>query len=177
MDPVIANASSFVLACVFAGAALHKWRHAGEFRQVLADYRIAPAVSVATLAWLLPVTESVAAAGLIVPATRLPAAGLSIVLLLVYSVAIGINLLRGRRMLDCGCGGPRQSLSEWLLLRNAVLVILACAAGADRIERQPGLLDWGITLLATAAGVLCYLAVNQLLANSDALNLPRGNHA
>ncbi|MBI2993052.1 MAG: methylamine utilization protein MauE [Gammaproteobacteria bacterium] len=177
MDPVIANASSLLLAGVFAGAALHKWWHAAEFRGVLADYRVIPAEWVNASSRLLPVLEFGAALGLAVPGTAFHAAVLAVVLLLVYSMAITVNLLHGRRELDCGCGGPPQPLSAALLLRNAVLVVFACAVGADRIERPLGILDWGITLLAAAAGVLFYLIINQLLANSDSLKVLKRRHA
>lgn len=177
MDPVIANASGLALACVFAGAALHKWRHGEEFSRIVAGYGIVPARSSPILARLLPVLELSVALGLLVPATTAMAAALSAILLLIYSAAIGLNLARGRRTLDCGCGGPRQLLSEWLLLRNGALLVLAFAAGAGRVERQLGWLDWGVTLLAATTGCLCYHISNQLLANGDSLKTLWGDHA
>ncbi|MBJ6950286.1 hypothetical protein JG666_23760, partial [Vibrio cholerae] len=54
----------------------------------------------------------------------------AVLLLLVYSVAISINLLRGRKEISCGCGGVlgNHKLSWMLVVRNlfigAVSVIL-----------------------------------------------------
>ncbi len=44
-----------------------------------------------------------------------------------------LNLLRGRRFIDCGCGGAAQPLSIGLVLRNVVLAIGAVdRVGAER---------------------------------------------
>ncbi|MNC29727.1 Methylamine utilization protein MauE [compost metagenome] len=50
----------------------------------------------------------------------------SIFLLLLYSLAITINLLRGKRDLSCGCGGlvGNHKLSWWLVFRNLVLILI-----------------------------------------------------
>ena len=177
MDPIIANASGLVLACVFAPAALHKWRHGEEFSRVVADYAIVPAPAGAPLVRILPVLEFSAALGLLDPPLATAAAALAAMLLLVYTAAILFNLARDHRISDCGCGGHTQSLSAWLLLRNGVLLVLAFAAGAGRIERQLDWLDCSITLLAAIAGSLCYYIFNQLLANLDRLKPLRSGHA
>ena len=177
MDPIIANASGLVLACVFASAARHKWRQAEEFNAIVADYAIVPAPAGALLARTLPVLEFSTALGFLVPPLATTAAALAAMLLLIYSAAIMLNLARGRTLSDCGCGGPTQSLSAWLLLRNGMLLVLACAASTGRIERQLDWLDWVVTLLAAVTGSLCYYIFNLLLANHDRLKLLRGGHA
>ena len=177
MDPIIANASGLVLACVFAPVALHKWWQAGEFDAIVADYSIVPAPACALLARTLPVLEFSVALGFLVPPLATAAAVLAAMLILVYSAAIMFSLARGRRMSDCGCGGPMQSLSAWLLLRNSGLLILAVAAAAGRAGRQLDWLDWGVTLLAAITGSLCYYIFNQMLANLDRLKLLRSGHA
>jgi hypothetical protein len=55
------------------------------------------------------------------------AAGISGLLLLSFSVAMGVNLRRGRKDLNCGCSGARQpqKISGRLILRNAILLLLS----------------------------------------------------
>lgn len=51
---------------------------------------------------------------------------MSACLLTVYTIAIGINLFRGRTDIDCGCGGivGENKISYKLIARNIILVIL-----------------------------------------------------
>ena len=62
--------------------------------------------------------EALVIVGLIVPATRPAAAMLAFALLAIYGVAIAINLVRGNRRIDCGCGGAGQGLSWFLVGRK-----------------------------------------------------------
>ena len=81
-----------------------------------------------------------------------------------YAGVMTINLLRGRRFIDCGCGGATQPLSVGLVLRNVVLAIAAITALVPAPARPLGWLD----VVSMAAGVLVlgalYAATNQLLA-------------
>lgn len=54
------------------------------------------------------------------------------ILLLMYSIAIAINLLRGRNHISCGCGGLAgdQVLSWWLVARNILLFASALYAAS-----------------------------------------------
>lgn len=51
---------------------------------------------------------------------------LAIALLLIYSSAVSLNIIRGRTQISCGCGGVLESkhLSWNLLYRNIALLIL-----------------------------------------------------
>ncbi|MDU5142788.1 MAG: MauE/DoxX family redox-associated membrane protein [Paenibacillus dendritiformis] len=59
-------------------------------------------------------------------------------LLLIYSIAIMINLLRGTREISCGCGGivGNHSLSWTLVLRN--LLLMAMCLWVNQVESQYG---------------------------------------
>ena len=170
-DPLLHVAGALVLFSVFAGAAWHKWRAAGEFQATLAEYRLLPPFAVTIAARCIPVLEAAAAAALLLPAVSRSAAVLAGVLLAAYTLAIGINLARGRRHIDCGCGWPgqQQTLSAWLLLRNGVLLVLAWICSLPVQARPLSWADWSIAVPAALAGGLFYLAANQLLANRDRL--------
>ena len=95
------------------------------------------------------------------------------VLLTVYSCAIAINLLRGRRDLDCGCGGPPQRLHPGLVGRNLALVAMGLLACAPVNTRQLGWLD-GLSFAGTVAcATLLWAASNRLMS----LSSPSGEEA
>lgn len=149
-DPVVDLVVRGALAALFASAALHKLRDVAAFREIVRAYRLAPDAAV-TMAPAIAVAEMIVAVSMLLPSLR-TAAGLgAVALLALYSAAIGINLHRGRRTIDCGCGalGTRQPISEWLLVRNAVLMIAAVATLHLPAPRAWLWIDW----LTVAGGV------------------------
>jgi len=129
--------------------------------------------ALARVLWLL---EGGVAVALVVPDWgRFGALGAGL-LLVGYSIAIGTNLLRGRRDIDCGCLGPaqRQPLSGWLLVRNTLLLAGAVAAALPAGARP---LHWLDALSGFFAGValpLFFMAFNQLAAQAADLDRLRG---
>lgn len=150
IDPVVALVARVGLALLFASAALHKLRDRAAFAGVLAAYRVVPASLVAAAAVAVAVAELLVAAAL-AAGSVLGCAG-AVGLLASYSGAIGINLARGRRTIDCGCGalGERQPISEWLLVRNALLAGAACILAPATVA--PRALTW-IDLVSIAGAV------------------------
>ena len=65
IDPAIGTLLAGAFALLFASAALHKARDLALFAQVLAAYRVLPGA--ARLAWLVPLTEVLVGAGLLLP--------------------------------------------------------------------------------------------------------------
>ena len=122
MDPVLAHVCRGVLALVFLSAAAHKLRAPRDFVATLRGYGLVPGALAPAVAALLVGAELAIGAGLLAPATQRAAALGATALLALYGASIAVNLLRGRRDIDCGCGGPaaRQPLSGWLVLRNVV---------------------------------------------------------
>ncbi len=131
IDPVVSVSLRCVLALLFAVAAWHKVSDHPRFASTLEAYRLLPTWLVKGVAKGLPIVEIAIAISFLLPVYRLAAIG-GAVLLVVYSVAIAINLARGRRDIDCGCFGPaaRVPLSETLLARNAILIAAATAVSA-----------------------------------------------
>ena len=85
-------------------------------------------------------------------------------LLLLYSAALAMNILRGRKQLDCGCGGATQGLGWGLVVRNLTLVAIAAPALEPQASRTAE--EWA---LAAAGGFtlwIGFLLIEQLLANA-----------
>jgi hypothetical protein len=176
LDPAVRLALRGALALVLLGAARHKLRDRARFRAALAGYRILPERAVPALAALLPPAEIAVALGLLVPALAAAPPLAAAALLSLYTGAIALNLARGRRDLDCGCGDPTraQRLSGGLLLRNAALVGLAGLAALPAQARSLVWLD-ALTVAASAATLALLVAAGELaLANASRLRRPGG---
>ena len=166
IDPVVALALRASLALLLAGGALAKLRDLPGFAAAVAGYRLLPAALARPAAVGFVAAELALAAGLWIPQLREASALGAAALLTLYGVAIAANLARGRRDIDCGCGGPlgRQTLSEGLVARN---LLLAAAALAGALPVAPRPLAWldALTLAAAvAAAAALYAAAGALLA-------------
>jgi len=170
-DPIFIIASALAIAVLLASAATHKLRAPARFRKQLADYQLLPDALVRPIARMIPVAELMIAFALLVPAWRIYAALTAAGLMALYAAAIGINLWRGRRDIDCGCAGPDQAqpLRPVLLLRNSALVGLALLASVSPVVRDLGVFDGFVTVAASAVALLIYAAADGLLANSPLL--------
>ena len=171
IDPIFIIASALAIAVLLASAATHKLRAPARFAKQLADYQLLPEALVRPSARVIPVLELAIAFALLVPVSRSWAALSAASLLALYAAAIGINLWRGRRDIDCGCAGPDQAqpLRPVLLLRNSVLVVLALLASVAPIARDMTVFDGFVTVAAAAVALLIYAAADGLLANSPLL--------
>jgi hypothetical protein len=175
MDPLIDWILRAGLAVLFAAAAVHKGRDVAGFSQIFAEYQLVPTRLVPICVRLLIGAEMLAALLLLVPALRAVAAPSAIALLIVYSLAIAINLQRGRREIDCGCLGPshHQPISGWLLVRNAILgsaALLACLAPGGRTL---GVVDVISLVAGLGALVLLFIAANQLAGQAYRIETTR----
>lgn len=140
------------------------------------EYRLLPPALLTPASILVMISETLGAALALIPAARSTGLAIMAALLFVYAAGIGINLLRGRRDIDCGCNGPasRQMLSWWLVARNLLFLGFILLAMQPTSGRQFVWLD-GLTVLF---GVLVvsglYLSLNQLLAQAPRMKGMRG---
>ncbi|MCY1419407.1 Methylamine utilization protein MauE [compost metagenome] len=170
-DPIFVIASAITVAVILASAATHKVRAPARFARQVEEYQLLPKVLVRLFARLLPLLELATALALLAPFSRPFAAPVAAGLLGLYAAAIGFNLWRGRKDIDCGCAGPDQSqpIRPALLLRNSVLVGLAVVASLAPHAREMGFFDGFVAIAASAVALLVYAAVDGLLANSPRL--------
>ena len=165
IDPSVALACRLVGALVFATAATGKIRHRNELVGVVANYRLLPEPLTVPVAWMIVCLETLTAL-LLATGVRLEAgAALAIALLCAFAIAMGINLARGRREIDCGCfqSGLRQRLSVGLIMRNLLLsAALTPLFAAATPFVQP--LQWVDGLGVGLAAYALYKAFDQLLS-------------
>ena len=177
IDPAIALVLRAAGAALFAAAALHKLLGFADFRVALADYRLVPWWASGVAARLVVVAELLTALLLASAVGRRLGFAAAAGLLVLYTAAIAVNLLRGRRHIDCGCFGSahRAPLGGGLVLRNAALVALALAglgpAAARPLVSADALTAAGGTLLLA----LLYASVNRLIENAPRLRALRSS--
>jgi hypothetical protein len=149
-DPVAVGAVVGALALVLFAAAWHKLGEPDVFEGALQAYQLLPAGAVTVSA-------------LLVPATRAPALWAFAALVLVYAGAMAVNLWRGRRQIDCGCGGEVHPLSWGLVLRNAVLAGAALLVAGPTVAREFEWLDGVSLVVGVLAFYAMYLLFDELL--------------
>jgi hypothetical protein len=164
---VLTAAWSFGVGLIFLGAALAHVRHRGLLVGVVGNYRLLPLPLVKPVAVMLPMVELALGLALVTaPFARASAlAGLAAAALLgLFGAAMGINLRRGRGMIDCGCGHAalRQTLHRALVVRNLVLALPLLATPFASVPLA------GFDLVSALAGgfALClgYHVCNALVA-------------
>jgi hypothetical protein len=176
-DPLVRAILSAFFAVLFANAAWHKLQDRPAFEQAFAAYKIVPQGLNPLAAIALPFIELSSVALLVYTPSR--ASGLLLVycMLVIYGLAMTVNLLRGRQSIDCGCGAQSQQLSWALVFRNALLALLAFWAfwatwAAQRVilsqERSLDWLDYLSFGTASLALYGLYAIANVLLAQSRA---------
>jgi uncharacterized membrane protein YphA (DoxX/SURF4 family) len=161
-SPEFVAAVRTVMALVFFTAGIAKLRAWSAFEGVVANYRLLPPVAVRPVAYLLPLVEVSLAVGVLAGVAY--ADWVAAALLTLFAFSMGINLVRGRTYIDCGCfnSALKQPLRWSLVARNAGMVLLLLsAAGAPTPLLSASL------LLGSMSGIALFVVVqcaNALLA-------------
>lgn len=132
---------------MFVVAAIPKIADPPAFAHMIYNYRLLPGGAINALALVMPWVELLVGAALILGVWKREAAIVAGILLLVFLVAIGVNLARGHAV-DCGCfdvrsaGKSREQLlaeMRWVLIRDVGLLLLVAqviaATGPPRWNR------------------------------------------
>lgn len=169
IDPLLPLVISTSLALLFFMAARYKFSDIRRFEAQLAAYRLVPDSMLGISAKALPWLEMSLVFLLMIPFTRPFAASVAATLLVMYAMAMAINIRRGRSEIDCGCGDKPQTLSVMLLVRNAVLAAGALVVVVPVIERAITIADLILVALFTAVLAMVYLLIEQLVSNHSVL--------
>ena len=173
LDPIVFTLISISFGLMFLLASVHKFRSLDEFRAVLADYRVMPAMIVPVVAVALPLFET--AIGLAWLFSNIELWLPTTALLVLYTASISTNLMRGRVHISCGCGfgastKTDEALSWGLVIRNVILIGAALVTSMPVASRALGIVDYVTLIAALVAIVLLFTAGNQLIRNMAAIN-------
>ena len=149
------------LAIVFALSVTHKLRDYARFHASLSAYQLVPKSMLDLFAPLAVLLELAAIVAILVPTG--PGVSIAFGLLVLYTLALTVNLLRGNTSIDCGCGDAPTPISGWLLVRNGALLMLAMPHEPE--GGPPDLLHWALVATLVTLLVVFYLILEQLLAN------------
>lgn len=154
LDPVISWVAALCIAVLFGLAAAHKFMDWRSFQDVLGNYKLLPLRLVPLAAMLIVALECATVLALVLPSSRAGGGLLGACLLGTYAGAIGINLWRGRRSMDCGClgAGRSQRITGWLVARNLGLAVTAMAAVLPVTSRNLDPLD-AVTIACTVTAL------------------------
>ena len=116
-----------ILAAVLLTSSFPKLRATHSFAASVQAYHLLPQRWVRPFALTLPWLELALGTMLLVGWQTRFAALASASLLLVFLVAMGLNLARGRKNLDCGCSGKKhaQKIGWKTIIRNLALILFA----------------------------------------------------
>lgn len=175
VDPVFVFLSVGFIAFLWISSSVQKFSSLSHHRLTVKGYGLLPERLVPAFSILQPVLELAVGLLILLPSLRVVSAVGSVALLAVYSTAIGINLLRGRRDIDCGCTGPamRQELTEGLIVRNLVLMALSGVAMLPLLPRALGWIDFATLTLGMVGMILIHMAGNLILAQAPVSRLIR----
>lgn len=169
IDPLLPLVISTALALLFFMAARHKLSDNRRFQAQLAAYQLVPEPLLGISAKALPWLEMSLVFMLLIPFTRPLAASVAATLLVVYALAMAVNLIRGRSEIDCGCGDMPQPLSYLLIARNSVLSAGALMLVLPVVERAITTTDLIFVALFTAVLATAYVMVELLVKNHSLL--------
>ena len=172
-EPVVIIFCQLSLTVIFGLGAWGKFRELEEFTGIVRNYRLLPELAIRPVAYLMPVLETAIAVTLLAGTVHpYPAKG-AFVLLAIFALAIGINILRGRRYIDCGCFKTtlKQRLSWWLVVRNGLLMVMAAVlvvtgGSADMMTRPIAFLDVYTGTMATIVVVMFYVVLSHVLSEA-----------
>ncbi|MBL1268042.1 MauE/DoxX family redox-associated membrane protein [Vreelandella arctica] len=169
ISELVALTSLVLLALLFAQSAWHKTQDYGRFLGLVANYQLLPRFLEENAARGLIVAEVLLVMLFVFPFTATFAALGIGALLLVYAVAMSVNLLRGHRLIDCGCGGSAHPVAWTLVLRNLLLAALALLP-AIYDTSQPSHLELVVAMLAGSALWLSYNVLGKIMENNRLLS-------
>jgi uncharacterized membrane protein YphA (DoxX/SURF4 family) len=164
IDPVIDIIIRGAFALLFALAGLEKFHDRATFRFQLEEYQLLPRQIIPFAAAGVIFTEIVIAVLLLLP-NSIYGVTMGAALLMVYGMAILVNLIRGRTWMDCGClGSTGEGLSYWLVTRNLVLTATLLLLLLPVVPRAFVWMDYFSIFFAVFGASVAYVVLNTLLA-------------
>jgi len=173
LDPAIDLALRCAFFALFASALAHKVFDFASFQPTVAAYLRASPLAKPSIALGLTIAvmlgEAVAMAACVAPVARTLRAGAIAGMLVLYAAAMGVNLMRGNTLLDCGCnwGSLRQPVGYALVWRNLFLALVALLLAIPVSARSLQPVDMVTIAAGTVLAVLVYASANRVFAGAN----------
>ena len=176
LDPIIAWAIRLSLSVLLLSAAWHKLSDRRRFAATVRAHSLLPSTIAPGFSRLLPFVEIAVALMLLTLPTAKPVAIATASLLGVYTLALVINLARGRRDIDCGCfaSSAKVPLGPSLIARNLALLTAALTLLVPVQSRALLWIDWLTLGTCSMTLALLWAAMQHLARTGPALRRLRG---
>jgi len=171
----------FTLGYIFLMSSLSKLSSSATFKDDIMEYQLLSAKQARLVARILPKIELVLGVSWIIGLGLPIASSLAIMLLLIFTLAIILNLVRGRRF-SCHCFGRSSSIiGPAMIIRNIFLITLATFITLQPLsifsvnstftlwQTDIQLLTHLNNLAPTAASILIALSIIFLLSEADSI--------
>jgi Methylamine utilisation protein MauE len=135
---IVKIAMRVFFALLLAASAMGKLLDMPGFYRIVESYDTFSTAFIPPLAWLLALTELALVAWVVSGGRLVLAAAAIIALHVVYFMWVGVALIRGLHIANCGCFGvywPRP-LTAYTLLEDAILLGLACLLWRAALKRD-----------------------------------------
>lgn len=134
METFVPQAARFALGQTLLLSSIAKLGNRDAFRDSVARFDLLPPAAIGPVASLLPRLELILGAMLAVGLSTTLVSFATTSLLALLTLAVTVNLARGR-IIDCGCFGPfSQPITWWTLVRNVSLMWLGLVVVRGPIE-------------------------------------------
>lgn len=182
MSHVLSDASALFLLWIFAQAGLHKLQPANGLYyadliaqylnlQAYVDHNKKARAQLKMFAMGIGIFEVILALALVIPSTRAVAAMLAMIVLMSYGLLMALQIIQGKKNLDCGCMGPagQINISGSLLLRNGTFALLAylCFSPGNSFFTSAMVM----TIIISLVMILLNLTFEQLIVNAQRLKV------
>lgn len=157
----------FILV-LFGFSAYGKLRNPSVFFAKMKQYQLLPKNLVPFVGTVFIGIESILPFLFLWESTLSLSVALSVGLLAIFTIAIGINVIKGNTEIDCGCflfgsKGGSTYLGWNLVLRNGVLMLLVSSLLLPVPYRELNWYDWLQVCFAILVFGVLYIAMNEIL--------------
>ena len=169
IDPLLRLVATSFTVVVLARAIIEKLLDYEVYIANLREYQLLPEQFTAGAAAALVLAEIAAVVCLLAPAWATIGGVLTMALLALYAAAMTAAMVRGNSEIECGCGGEGQIVTSGLVVRNAVLIVIA---GSILMPTSGRPMTWSDILggsLAVLVGFLLLAIAEQIIKNSAAI--------
>lgn len=134
---VVYDLAGALVGALFTATSAGKWMNLRWFFHVIAQYGVVPVPLVPAVAVVVTATESTIGILLLTGVSQREAALCAAVMIVAFTIVMGVHLLRGKPPAQCGCTGrPGEVVTAKTLARN--LFVLGLAAMAVRSSASTG---------------------------------------
>lgn len=160
----IALVTRSLLAWIFVASGTVKLFNISGFIEAVRDYKLLPDNYAILTGKTLPYIELAIAINLFAGVASPWDLSSAIVLLLLFTTAVAINLLRDHKDISCGCWrvGPKGKLSWLIVMRNLSLMLISVPALYFSFSRKDVYLDPASERLTVIGTVGCIFAIGLL---------------